>query len=199
MPEPEKKDDTVIDKLNKEVPDDKLEDDDFFEKLLNQKVDIPTDDDPAEKKVDDLKKEDNEPTVEELKIQIATLEKEAKGRLTDTVKSRQEKAQFKTELAELKTAVSKLLDTKQDLNKEEDKLPLDDPKRKVEFEEDESAFVDLSGVKTAIQTESEKTQKQIDELKTAEVVRVAKERYDKTINEIIDVDRDKYDPAYSKL
>ena len=202
MPESEKKqeDKAVIDKLNTEVTDDQLNEEDFFEKLLNQKVEIPTDDDPVikkDEKVDDLKKEDNESTVEELKTKIATLEKEAKGRLTDTVKSRQEKAQFKTELTELKTAVSSLLDKKQDLK--EEPLPLDDPKRKIEFEEDESAYVDLSPVKSAIQKESEKTQVQIDELKQADVVRKAKEQYDKTLNGILDIDREKYDPAYSKL
>jgi len=200
-PEPKKEDTTVIDKLNKDISDDQLDDDDFFEKLLNKKVDLPTDDDPENKdkdaKIDDLTKEDNEPTIEELKGKIATLEKEAKGRLSDTVKSRQEKAQFKTELTQLKTAVSSLLDKKQEIEK--DPLPLEDPKRKVEFEEDESAFVDLSPVKTAIQTESEKTQKQIDQLKQADVIRTAKEQYDKTLNNILDVDREKYDPAYSKL
>ncbi len=199
MPEPKvKKEDTVIDKLNTEVDDDKLTEDDLFEKLLNTKVDIPSDDDPPKKEdVNDLNKEDNGPTREELEEKIATLEKEAKGRLNDTVKSRQEKAIFKTELGQLKSAVSSLLDKKQDLTKESP--PLEDAKRKVEFAEDESAFVDLEPVKSAISLESEKTQKQINELKQTEAMRVAKEHYDKTVNDIISIDKDRYDPAYSEL
>lgn len=202
MPKKQEKEKTVIDKLNQEVDNDKLSEDDLFENLLNEKVDLEKDnnnnnDDDSGKKTDDLKKEDNEPTREELLEQIATLEKEARGRLTDTVKSRQEKAQFKQELIQLKSAVSSLLDKKQDLKKEP--LPLEEPKRKIEFEDDESAFVDLSPVKTAIESESEKTQKQIDELRQAELVRVAKEQYDKTVNEIINLDQEKYNPAYSEL
>ena len=200
MPKEQEKEKTVIDKLNQEVDNDKLSEDDLFENLLNEKVDLEkdnNDDDNSRKKTDDLNKEDNEPTREELLEQIATLEKEAKGRLTDTVKSRQEKAQFKQELTQLKSAVSSLLDKKQELEKEP--LPLEDPKRKIEFEDDESAFVDLSPVKTAIESESEKTQKQIDELRQAELVRVAKEQYDKTVNEIINLDQEKYNPAYSEL
>jgi len=203
-PNEQKKDDTAIDELNKAITDDDLTDDDFFEKLLNEDVEA-KDDSSNNKTDDDLKTEqssskNNEPTREELMTQIATLEKEAKGRLTDTVKSRQERSQFKQELTTLKSAVSELLDKRDGKDgKNETPKPLEEAKRKVEFEEDESAFVDLSPVKEALKESEEKTQKQLDEIKEVNRQKELKDQYTQEINTILDDDRETYDPAYKQL
>lgn len=198
----QKKDGDPINELNKTISDDDLSDDDFFEKLIKTEVKPPTDDDdddPSQKKADDDPANKNDdPTREELESKIALLEKEAKGRLTDTVKSRQERSQMKTELTTLKSAVSELLDKKKG-KEEKTPEPLEDPKRKIEFTDDEKAFVDLSPVKQALDAQEEKTQKQIDEIKVAEANRVLQERYDSEVNKVLDVDRVKYDPAYKQL
>jgi len=105
---------------------------------------------------------------------------------------------MKTELTTLKSAVSELLDKKKGKDEDTPK-PLEDPKRKIEFEEDESAFVDLSEVKQAIEKQDEKTQTQLQEIKDVEQNRVLKERYESEVNKVLDTDRDKYDPAYKQL
>jgi len=189
MPKEEK---TVIDELE-DIDGDKIDDDDYFEKLLSAEV---KNDDDETKEKENIK--DDEPTRKELEEQIVTLEKEAKGRLTDTVKSRQERRVMKDELEQLKGAVSNLLDTRKE-KQEPTPKPLEDPRKKIEFEEDDSAFVDLTDVKSALSEQGEETQKQLDEIKLAETNRTIKEQYDRTINEVLDIDREKYNPAYVTL
>jgi len=175
--------------------DDDLSDDDYFEKLL------------AENSGDDgndgtgtIKKEEG-PTRAELEKENEKLKKEAKGRLTDTVKSRQERTAMKTELIELRGAVTQLFSKRDSLNGEEKKTPkaLEDTKKKIEFEADESAFVDLGEVKTAIKESKDSTQEQIDELKQLTQDQAVKSDYERTVSSILDTNRAEFDPAYQKL
>lgn len=183
------------------IDDDDLANDDYFEKLLN----TPVDDDPegaGDPKADDdpdpnNNKKDDEPTREELEKENAQLKKEAKGRLNDTVKSRQEKRQMKDDLLRLQGAVTSLFDKNKEPDTKSPK-PLEDPRKTVEFDDDK-AIVDLSEVKAFVQEEKQDTQKQLDEIKQAEMVRSAKDEYDRTVNEVIDTNRTSYEPAYVTL
>jgi hypothetical protein len=189
--------------------------DDYFEKVLETELDLPTDDDASadssDKKVadgpkddDKAKKEDDDPAAQ-LKAandRIAELEKEAKGRLSDTVKSRQEKRMMKEELTELKSAVSSLLakrDNAADGEKDEKKSPLDETKMGVEFDDDDKAFVDLKPVKEKIEEETKKTRAELDELKAERDAAARKEAFKRAANEIISEDADSFDPAFPVL
>jgi len=209
MPKETDQEKTVIEKIN-DSADLSIDDDDYFEKILNEKVEIPDeeeeDEDGKTKIKDDNDKKnvvdnkDDKPTRTELEEQIATLEKEAQGRLNDTVKSRQERRIFKDELVELKGAVATLLNKKNpDEEKKETPKPLEEPIKKIEFGDDESAFVDLTEVKDAIHDMGEKTQVDLEKLKLAEMDRKVKEQYDRTVNEVISKDTERYTPAYEKL
>jgi len=108
---------------------------------------------------------------------------------------------MKTELIELRGAVTQLFSKRDSLNGEEKKTPkaLEDTKKKVEFEADESAFVDLGEVKTAIKESKDNTQEQIDELKKLTEDQAQKSDYERTVSSILDTNRVEFDPAYQKL
>ena len=190
------KDGNLIDEsADATVDNDNLSDDDYFEKLLNENGGD-NDDDNASKN-----KDDDKPTREELEKENEKLKKAAAGQLTDTVKSRQERTAMKTELVELRGAVTQLFSKRDSLNGEEKKTPkaLEDPKKKIEFEADESAFVDLGEVKTAIKESNDSTQKQIDALKQTTDDQAQKSDYERTVSSILDTNRAEFDPAYQKL
>lgn len=183
------------------------EPDDFFEKILNEDIKTPTDDedeiinsDDSDKKIEKDKNEDEE-NVEALKAKIVQLEKEAKGRLSDVVKSRQEKASFKSELKELKTAVSTLLDKRDSNGKEKDEevLPLSDTIKPVEFGENDSAFVDLTEVKDAIKNETAKTRKEFDDIKSQREADEAHEAYKQNVQSVLSENLDVFGKAYDDL
>ena len=179
--------------------DDNLSDDDYFEKLLSENGDI--DNTESFDGTGTNNKKDEGPTRAELEAENAKLKKAAAGQLTDTVKSRQERSAMKTELVELRSAVTQLFDKRDSLNDEEKKTPtpLEDPKKKIEFEADESAFVDLGEVKTAIKESKDSTQEQIDELKQLTKDQAVKSEYERTVSSILDTNRVEFDPAYQKL
>jgi hypothetical protein len=207
--------------ISKELEAAKIEgeenDDDYFEKVLETEMALPTDDDDdagadtSDKKVADKSEEDDQKKSEEqqdeedvaaLKAKIAQLEKEAKGRLSDVVKSRQEKSQMKTELAELKSAVSTLLEKRNDALKEiveekEEDLVID--KRGVQFDDDDKAFVDLSDVDKKIESETQKTRAEIEELKAEKANREAKEAFETQVKTILNEDETAFTPAFDEL
>ena len=191
------KDGNIIKEENTDLTsnDDDLSDDDYFEKLLAENGG-----DAGNGDFGNIKKEEG-PTRAELETENAKLKKEAKGRLSDTVKSRQERTAMKTELIELRGAVTQLFDKRDSLNseKKETPIPLEDPKKKIEFEADESAFVDLGEVKTAIKETKDSTQQQIDELKLLQEDQTRKSDYERTVSNILDSNRTEFDPAYQKL
>jgi hypothetical protein len=192
------------------------EDEDIeFEKLLTRDLDPdPEDEDEAgadtsDKKVADSpegndkeSKEEPEEDVDALKEQITKLEREAKGRLSDVVKSRQERSALKAELNELKTAVSSLLEKRNNASGEDEepkKSPLEETKRPLEFGEDDTAYVDLSEVKEAIAAETAKTNKELDELKRERELQKIKETYEQNVQKIISEDKEILEPAYKQL
>lgn len=197
----------------KDLEDVKPEED-FFEKILNEDIEIPTDDDNEDSATSENKSEedtssketkvedDSTESVEALKAKIAELEKERKGQLNDVIKSRQERSLFKSELTQLKDAVAMLLEKRQDsLTKEEEDVdpdPLSDTKAKVEFNEDDKAYVDLAEVKKAISTENAKTKQEIAELKEQRAMEEAKAAYDKNVQSIISED-ERFGKAYENL
>ena len=181
---------------NEKANEEELSDDDYFEKLLSENGGVDGDDGTGSNK-----KEEG-PTRAELEAENAKLKKAAAGQLTDTVKSRQERSAMKTELVELRGAVTQLFNKRDSLNGEEKKptpKPLEDPKKKIEFEADESAFVDLGEVKTALQENKDNTQEQIDELKRLQADQAQKSDYERTVSGILDTNRAEFDPAYQKL
>jgi hypothetical protein len=193
-----------------EAIEDEDNNDDYFEKVLESELEMPTDDDASadssDKKVADDPKEDEkaDDPVAQLKAandRIAELEKEAKGRLSDTVKSRQEKSAMKAELTELKSAVSSLLAKRDNAadGEEEKKSPLDETKMGVEFDDDDKAFVDLSEVKDKIEEESRKARKELDELKAERDEAASKEAFKTAANQIIAEDAPAFDPAFPVL
>jgi hypothetical protein len=180
--------------------------DDYFEKVLESELELPTDDDPEDdgaKEKEPEKEADPEPTIEEqLKAandKVAQLEKEAKGRLNDTVKSRQEKAMMKAELTELKTAVSSLLAKRDDALAAEEKPAEETSKKGVEFDEEDKAFVDLEDVHKKIADEGAKTQEQIDELKNEKIKEKQRDAFTREKNEIIQEDAPAFEPSYPVL
>lgn len=186
--------------------------DDYFEKVLASTDEPPTDEDEAgtdtsDKKVvdnpeDQKQQEADSAEVKALKDKIASLEKEAKGRLSDVVKSRQDKAAIRSELDELKSAVSSLLEKRNDALKEEledKKAPLEDTKKVVEFGEDDSAYVDLSEVKDAIAAENAQTKAELAELKEERELARMKEEYDRNVQAIIGENKEMLEPAYDNL
>lgn len=190
-----------------EVTIDKTEDDVFEKVLSGEGLEEPKDDetgtDTSDKKVvDDPKvvepKEDSD-EVKDLKAQIAKLEKEAKGRLNDVVQSRQEKALFKSELNELKAAVSDLLSKREQTLEEDPKIPLGDTKRPIEFDDDDAAFVDLSEVKEAILAENEATKADLETLKAEREMEKLQKEFNQSIEDAISEDKDRYTEAYDSL
>ena len=180
--------------------------DDYFEKVLETELTLPTDDDPAddgEKEKPADKEEDKEPTIEEqLKAandKVATLEKEAKGRLNDTVKSRQEKSIMKAELTDLKSAVSSLLEKRDDALKPDEDPAEETTKKGVEFDDEDKAFVDLEGVHKKIADEGAKTQEQIDELKNEKIKEQQTAAFNREKDEIIGENTAAFEPAFPVL
>jgi hypothetical protein len=198
----------MSDDISKEleaIEDDGGSDDDYFDTVLKQELDLPTDDDDDDKgksKEADVKEDDNDPAAE-LKVaqdRIAELEKEAKGRLSDTVKSRQEKSQMKAELNELKSAVSSLLEKRDGAGQaEEDKPLLEETKTSVEFDEDDKAYVDLKEVKDKIEEDTKQTRAELDELKAERDEVKRKDAFKRTVDEIVGEDSDSFDPAFPIL
>jgi chromosome segregation ATPase len=203
--------------IKEELENAKVEesDDDLFEKILNEDINPPTDDDDkdagtgessdkeAEKEKSEEDKHEDSEDVESLKAEIERLKKEAKGRLNDVVKSRQEKRQFQSELDQLKGAVQTLLEKRNpaddSTNKDEGEGDELEDVAKVEFGENDSAYVDLSKVKKAISTETEKTRAELEQLRLQEEIRKAQEAYQKNVQAIIGEDKDVFEPAYDKL
>lgn len=189
--------------------------DDFFEKLLNEDIEIPKDDEDEEddvkeadskektetKDVDVEESKNDEETVESLKAKIAEMERERKGQLSDVVKSRQEKQLFKSELNQLKDAVATLLERRTNADKdveEEEPDPLTNPRKQVEFEDDK-AYVDLSEVKKAISTENAKTKAELNELREQRAIEEAQKAYVKNVRAIVSENEEVYGEAYDKL
>ena len=189
--------------------DDNNNDDDYFEKVLEMELPYPTDDDAgtdtSDKKVADSSEEKpkaEEESVDSLKAKIAELEKEAKGRLTDTVKSRQEKAAMKAELSELKGAVQSLLDKRDNALKEElaeEDKPIDLSRRDINFDEDDKAFVDLSDVDKKIQAETKSTREELEALKAERLAEKTKQEFQNNVNTIISESPDAFQPAWNDL
>ena len=185
------------------------ETDDYFEKVLETELELPTDDDddPADdgqkKEEEPVAKEDNEPTIEEqLKAandKVTTLEKEAKGRLNDTVKSRQEKSIMKAELTDLKSAVTSLLKKRDDALETDEDPDEETTKKGVEFDNEDKAFVDLEDVHKKIADEGAKTQEQIDELKNQKVKEQQIADFNHEKNEIIGEDTAAFEPSFPVL
>jgi hypothetical protein len=180
------------------------ETDDYFEKVLETELELPTDDDPEEDKKEESEEEEaKEPTIEEqLKAandKVTTLEKEAKGRLKDTVESRQQKSSMKAELTELKSAVSSLLAKRDDALKPDEDPAEETSKKGVEFDEDDKAFVDLEDVHKKIEDEGAKTQEQIDELKDEKVKEQQTAAFNQEKNEIIGEDAPAFEPSFPVL
>ena len=182
---------------------------DFFEKVLNEDIEIPTDDDDEDANTSDKKVESSEgkqtegseETVESLKAKIAELERERKGQLNDVVKSRQERQLFKSELTQLKDAVAVLLEKRSEaLEKEEEEkpVPLSDPRAKVEFGDDDKAYVDLSQVKDAITAETAHTKQELNELKAQRAEELAQQKWIKNVSSIVSEDK-RFGPAYQEL
>jgi len=187
------------------------EEDDFFEKLLKEDIDPTKDpdkepDSKTEKDDPEPKVEEkNEETVESLKAKIAEMERERKGQLDSVVKSRQERAQFKSELSALQNAVADLLEQRSAAVKdalkdeEEKKVPLQDPKAEVRFDENgDKAFVDLTDVKDAIANETKATRAELEELKEQRAIEVAQEAFRTNVQSVIDENKDVYREAYGK-
>lgn len=190
------------------------ETDDYFESVLkDENLKPPTDDnndagtDTSDKNVADQSegKGSAKPTYDELQAKIAQLEKDQKGKLSDVVKSRKEKATMKAELNELKSAVSSLLETRK--TKLEDtesseaakKELLEDTERNIQFRDDDSAFVDLTDVKEKIETDTKQTRQELAELKAERAREVAKQTFNDNVNMIIGENEDSFKPAYDYL
>lgn len=193
----------------KELEDVKPEED-FFEKILNEEIDIETGevketDSKTEKTVDDVPSKAEEESVESLKAKIAELEKERKGQLNSVVKSRQERALFKSELSELKSAVASLLEQRdktqgKDPLTEEEQNPLANTRTKVEFDEKgDEAFVDLAGVKKVIDTENAKTRADIEALKQEKAAEQARINFQRNVESVVNENKDVYVEAYGHL
>jgi hypothetical protein len=190
------------------------EPEDFFEKLLKEELNPPKDDDEEETKESDSKTEketseseskgeNEEESVETLKARIAELERERKGQLDSVVKSRQERSQFKSELSQLKEAVSTLLAQRSNTlgdEEEEKKVPLADSKMKVQFDEDgDSAFVDLEEVKQAIASGDSATKEELEQLKQERAAEVAKQTFQENVMSVINQNKEVYQEAYKNL
>ena len=186
--------------------------DDFFEKVLNEDIQIPMDDDDnddagtgdSDKQAvkEESQKDQQEESVDALKARIAELEKEAKGRLGDVVKSRQDKAQLRSELDELKGVVSTLLDRRKNAleNEEEKKVePLSNSKKAIEFGDGDDAFVDLSEVKEAIAAATAKTQADVDAIKREKEMEAAKMAYIENVKLVVSENEELLAPAYDNL
>jgi len=200
---------TVVDELEDVEPEE-----DFFEKLLKEEID-PNAESKDEKEADSktekdspnsaAENKDDEETVESLKAKIAEMERERKGQLDSVVKSRQERARFKSELSDLKEAVSSLLAqrssaVKDALADEEKKEPLSDPKAKVEFDESgDSAYVDLSAVKEALTKETASTKEEIKALREEREIEAAKQAFQANVMSVVDENREVFGEAYQKL
>ena len=193
--------------------------DDFFDKLLKEEIDPLADDsddtDESKNKVEDDKgdkaDEQDKPkddTVESLRAQIAEMERERKGQLDSVVKSRQERSRFKSELNELKDAVSSLLAARQkddnalnlDEEKDKGKVPLTDPRASVKFEENgDSAYVDLSEVKEAIEKSGKATRDELAALKAEREAEAAKQAFIDNVGSVINQNKEVYSVAYQEL
>ena len=195
---------------------DELEDveveDDFFEKVLNDEIKVDdkeesgASDQKVEKVDDRTNKDDNEDgeTVESLKAKIAELERERKGQLSDVVKSRRERQQFKSELSQLKSAVSSLLEQRKsvinDDDDEEDDDPLKETRTKVEFSESgDEAFVNLDEVKKAIEKSTSATKQELDELKQERMMEDARNAFKANVESVISTNKEVFTEAYKNL
>ena len=216
MPKENKELDQVTEDLKNDVND--PDTDDFFEKVLNEDIKIPTDDDEDEDAgtgnsdkqavKDEPQKDQQEESVDALKARIAELEKEAKGRLGDVVKSRQDKAQLRSELDELKGVVSTLLDRRKNAleddsdNKDEEdekKEPLSNFKKSIEFGDGDDAYVDLSEVREAIAAANAKTQAEVDAIKQEKQMEAAKRAYIENVRSVVSENEEILAPAYDNL
>lgn len=199
------------DDIKKELENTELEDvdtDDYFEKVLNEDLKEPTDDDTdAGAETSDKKDAESDegtkaakPSYEELEAKLAKMEKEAKGRLSDVVKSRQDKASIKSELNELRSAVSELLSKRKSVVKEEPKkTPLESTEIGIKFREDDSAYVDLSEVKEKIEAETQLTKRELEALKLERAKEQAAKAFQESVSNVINEDSERFNPAYETL
>jgi len=195
-------------------------DDDYFEEMLESEMTEPTDEedagaDTSDKQVADSSEGSDEepakPSYEELAAQLkeandkmAQLEKESKGRLSDTVKSRQEKREMKAELEQLKTAVSTLLNKRNDALTEDEESDKEDvikelKRADVNFDDDDKAYVDLSDVEKKLEAETNKTKQELEELKLERNKEKAQELFRNSVNNILSEDKDALTPAWEYL
>lgn len=216
MAKNEKETNKELDQVTEDLKDvNDPETDDFFEKVLNEDIQIPTDDDDNDAGTGDSdkqaakeesQKDQQEESVDALKARIAELEREAKGRLGDVVKSRQDKAQLRSELDELKGVVSTLIDRrknaldKDDKNEEEKEIePLSNLKKSIEFGDGDDAYVDLTEVKAAIAAATAKTQADVDAIKREKEIEAAKRAYIENVKSVVSENEEILAPAYDNL
>lgn len=210
------KEDTAKKEVTEELENVELESDDFFEKILNEDIPIPTEDDEdagadaSDKKVVDKSEEDHVKgeleTVDSLKARIAELERENKGRLNDVVKSRESKREMREELDELKSAVISLLQRRNDAVSDEDeehteskKAPLTDTRKKIEFDENNDAFVDLSEVKEALAAETASLKQEQQKLAEQRALEEAQKAFAENVRKVVSTDEKRLAPAYDKV
>lgn len=207
---------TDKDKVQDDLKDVDIDDntDDYFEKVLKDDIEPPTDDDAGsdtsdKKVVDDPKEEPkDELTLEKAKARIAELEKEAKGRLSDVVKSRQEKAEakrkselFESELTQLKSAVSELLAKRNNALEDDDKEPSKEntTQKNIQFREDDSAFVDLSDVDKKIADETGKVRQELDQIRAKELQKEAAQAFKNAVEAVLAEDKEAFNPSFDYL
>jgi len=211
-----------LDDISKELEAVELEggstDDDYFEEVLRTELEMPTDDDTdagadaSDKSVaDDQKEATKEPeeSVESLRAKLAEveaakarLEKDAKGKLSDVVKSRQERSQLKAELDGLKSAVTSLLEKRDNALKQEveEKPSLFEETRKtIAFDENDNAYVDLKDVKDKIEAETRSTKQELAALRAEREAEKMKETFNENIRSLISEDQERFTPAYDVL
>jgi hypothetical protein len=134
------------------------------------------------------------------------MERERKGQLSDVVKSRQERARFKSELTQLKDAVSSLLEQRNSTLKEleeseeEKRTPLENTKASVQFDDTgDTAFVDLKEVKDAIDSSVGSTKKELEELKAEREKERAQKNFQANVESVINQNKEVYSQAYKDL
>jgi hypothetical protein len=211
------------DDISKELETVDLDDtnsDDYFEQVLKSTNEATDEDDASsgasDKNAadssddgDDKSGKENGVTIESLQAKLKEaeeradkLEKESKGRLNDTVKSRRERSEMKAELNDLKTAVSTLLEKRvandKDALEDDDKDPLKETRTEVAFDEDDKAFVDLSKVNEKIEAENAKTREELQALKNAKLEEDLKLEFKNNVDSVV-AEEETFAPAMDVL
>lgn len=189
------------------------EDDDFFEKFLDD-TNPDGDEDNAEK-LDEKEPDSTDDTdtkddlddklklLAQLKEENEKLKKEAAGRLSDTVKSRQDRREMKDKLSKLESVVSDLLEKRKALTSDGEentsKKPLEETKKHIEFGEDEKAYVDLKEVKDYLNEENKNIKTELDNLKKEQLETQIRTKFEEAVNDVVTLDKDKFAPAFEQL